>query len=242
MIDTQFPETARQCWSGLLEQTGRSIDLLINTHHHGDHTGGNATLQPYVARHLAHRNVPDLQQQATADDEDAAPQAYAQDLFDTTWSQDLGNETIRLRHYGPAHTGGDAVIHFERADVVHVGDLVFNRIPCFIDLPGGATTEGWIETLERLHADHNDETLFIHGHGHPKSGVTGSRADLLVMRDFLTGLNEYVAKGRKAGTPIADLAAVERLPGFLDHYLSAWASGIQNAIHAVYQEQTATSN
>ncbi|NBC16520.1 MAG: MBL fold metallo-hydrolase [Bacteroidetes bacterium] len=238
VIDTQFPESAQQCWTGLHDRTGRDIDLLINTHHHGDHTGGNATMQPHAARHVAQQNVPTLQRQAAERSDDGPPQAYADDLFDTEWSDDLGDETVRLRHYGPAHTGGDAVIHFERADVVHMGDLVFNRMPCFIDLPGGASTAGWIETLEQVHAAYTDETIFIHGHGNPEFGVTGSRADLLVMRDFLTGLNEYVAEGRKAGTPIDELAAVERLPGFPDHHLAAWADGIPNAIRAVYREQT----
>jgi len=198
-------------------------------------------LQPHAKRHIAHRNVPDLQRQAAERSDSDGEQAYAQELFDTTWSTDLGDETVALRHFGPAHTGGDAIIHFERADVVHMGDLVFNRMPCFIDLPGGANTRGWMATLEQVHDAFTDETLFIHGHGNPEFGVTGSRGDLLVMRDFLSGLNDYVATGIAEGKSINDLAAVQRVPGFPDHYLEAWTDGIPNAIRAVYREQTRAS-
>jgi len=68
---------------------------------------------------------------------------------------------------------------------VHVGDLVFNRMPCFIDLPGGATTIGWIKALEKIYSTFDPDTLFIFGHGNPKYGVTGTRKDIHVMRDFL---------------------------------------------------------
>ncbi len=235
VVDAQYPETAEVCYQGLHERTGRAIDMLINTHHHRDHTAGNTALRPHTTHIVAHRAVPELQRKAYAEQ---APQVYADLVFDQAISWDTGTERIHVRFYGPAHTGGDAVIHFEKAHVVHVGDLVFNRMPCFIDLPGGASTEGWIRALEQLYETYDDEALFIFGHGNPKYGVTGGRADLLIMRDFLAGLRAYVQKGLKAGKSIEELAAVDRLPGFPEHYVETWPQGIPNAIRAVYQELT----
>jgi len=236
VIDTQFPESAQECWEGLQERSGRGIDLLINTHHHQDHTAGNTVFKPHAARHLTHRNVPDLQRQAAERNDTADVQAYPDQTYDEAWDQELGDERIRLRYYGPAHTGGDSVIHFEKADIVHMGDLMFNRMPPFIDVPGGASTRGWITVLETVHANFTDETIFIYGHGNPAFGITGQREDLLVMRDFLSGLIEYVEAGRKAGKTADDLAAVERLPGFPEHFSESWKQAVPNAILTVYKE------
>ncbi|MFO7314304.1 MBL fold metallo-hydrolase [Rhodothermus marinus] len=235
VVDAQFPETATQCWEGLHARTERMIDVLINTHHHRDHTAGNIALKPHARQIIAHRNVPELQRRAAEQQGTLDQQAYADRTFDASLTLEAGDERVHIVYYGPAHTGGDAIIHFEKANIVHVGDLVFNRMPCFIDLPGGATTEGWIAALERLHATSDDETQFIFGHGNPKYGVVGGRADLLVMRDFLEGLRRYVEAGIRAGKTAEELA-VDRLPDFPEHYVESWPQGIPNAIRAVYQE------
>ena len=66
VVDTQFPDTAQQCLDGIKTRASRPIDLLVNTHHHGDHTGGNAVFKPHVGGIVAHVNVPGLQQKAAA--------------------------------------------------------------------------------------------------------------------------------------------------------------------------------
>ncbi|CAM3313923.1 MBL fold metallo-hydrolase [Rhodothermus bifroesti] len=236
VVDAQFPDTATQCWEGLHERTGRTIDALINTHHHRDHTAGNAAFKPHTRQIIAHHNVPELQREAAQRQGTLEAQVYADRTFDTSLTLEAGDERVHVVYYGPAHTGGDAIIHFENANVVHVGDLVFNRMPGFIDLPGGATTEGWMAALERLYQTYTDETLFIFGHGNPKYGVTGGRADLLVMRDFLEGLRRYVAEGIRAGKSVEALAATDRIPGFPEHYLDSWPQALPMAIQAVYQE------
>ena len=101
-------------------------------------------------------------------------------------------EVVALKYYGPAHTGGDSVVTFEKANVVHMGDLVFNRRHPFIDRPGGASSAGWITVLEQAVADHQDDTIYIFGHAGQGFPVTGSKADLLYMRDYLSALLDYV--------------------------------------------------
>ena len=236
LVDAQFPETARQCWEGIRERTDQPLNVLINTHHHGDHTAGNAALAEHAGHIVAHANVPALQRQAAGDDTDA--QVVADLTFDTALTLQRADETIHLTHNGAAHTGGDTVVHFEEANVAHVGDLVFNRVYPFIDIDGGASTEGWIDTLETLHARFDDDTAVIHGHGAPDAGITGGRADLLQMRDFLTALRSFVRAGTQAGTPIDEIAAADVIPGFEAYARDDWPLPLERCIRAVHREMT----
>lgn len=225
VVDAQMPATAKICLDGVKERSGgRMIDILVNTHHHGDHTGGNPVFRDSVKKILAHANVPKLQQEAAARQAAARPDAPAPEIvvanatFGTAWEEDVGSDRMALRYYGPAHTSGDAVVTFVKADVVHMGDLVFNRMHPFIDRPAGASIASWITVLERTVADHENGTAYIFGHGSPKFGVTGARADLLYMRDYLTALLEFVRGEIKAGKPKDVIVKItEPLKGFPDH-------------------------
>ncbi len=235
VVDTQFPESAPDCWTGLQERGTPPLDLVINTHHHGDHVGGNGVFAQHTDRLLAHANVPDLMRAAAEDDEEVG--TVPTDTFEDEWSESVGSERLTLRHYGPAHTGGDAVVFFESANVVHVGDLVFNRAYPFIDVDGGASSTNWIDILETLHGALDDDTIVIHGHGNPEYGVSGGREDLLVMRNFLTALNEYVSKQRQAGASLEEMKQKEVLDGF-EAFNFDWGLSLADCIEAVYREQT----
>lgn len=243
VVDTQYPETAQTCWTGLKERSDQSaLTLVVNTHHHGDHTGGNPALEPHTERILAHANVPGLQRQSAQQRGNAGDQVYPNETYQEEHSEDLGDETLRLKHYGPAHTGGDSVVHFEEANIVHMGDLVFNRVYPFIDVGGGASVENWIATLEQVHDAYDDETIFIHGHGSAEDGITGPRADLLVMRDFLAALSEYVQEQRQAGASLEEMKDRTQLDGFESHYHENWPLQLSNCIEAVYNDQTGTED
>lgn len=234
VVDTQVPQTAPDCWSGLQERTDQGLDLLINTHHHSDHTGGNAIFAPHTDRIVAHANAPSLQRQA-ADNPDE--QTYANTTFEEEWSESVGDETIRLRHHGPAHTGGDAVIFFEQANVVHVGDLIFNHAYPYIDVGGGADSENWVATLETLHETYDDDTQFIFGHGNPEYGITGTREDLLVLRDFLSALRDYVTQQLQAGASLDEMKQTSTLEGF-EAFNFDWFLSLGDCVEAVHTEMT----
>lgn len=238
-VDTQFPDTAANCWAGLEAKagTGRKLDFLFNTHHHGDHTGGNAVFKPHSLHVVAHKNVPTLQYEAAKQRNTLDSQAYANMTFADTFRVDLGSESIQAKYYGAAHTNGDSVIHFEKANVAHLGDLVFNRFPAFIDVNGGASIVGWGQVLERIYTDLNDETICVFGHGNPKfGGVVGKRADLLVMRDFLAGIYAYLTKGKQAGKTIDELAKIPFIPEFPDHVNPQWgAQGYENMLRNAWR-------
>jgi glyoxylase-like metal-dependent hydrolase (beta-lactamase superfamily II) len=262
VVDSQFPQTAQTCLDAVNGRTGkRPIDLLVNTHHHGDHTGGNGVFRPATRRILAHANVPRLQREAAeravtafrnappppapAPGAPPAPapaapvppdqQVYADTTFEHTWREPVGSEVMALRYYGPAHTSGDAVVTFEKANVVHMGDLIFNRRMPVIDKPGGASIAGWATVLDGVLADHGADTIYIFGHAGTNFPATGSRADLLVQRDFLLALLEFVRGEVKAGKAREEILKItDPLRGFPDHgALTARVLG------AAYDELTA---
>ena len=242
VVDAQMPATAKICLDGIKERDGgRMIDILVNTHHHGDHTGGNPVFRPAVKKILAHANVPKLQREAAARQAAARPDAPAPEIvaadatFTSTWREDVGGEMMALKYYGAAHTSGDAVVTFEKANVVHMGDLVFNRMHPYIDRPAGASIAGWITVIEGTVADHGNDTAYIFGHGSAKSGITGARADLLYMRDYLTALLEFVRGEIKAGKPKDVIVKIaDPLKGFPDH-----GPLIERVLTAAYEELTA---
>ena len=200
VIDSQFADTSKMFLDGFKPvKGGRKIDLLINTHHHPDHTGGNKVLQPSVVKIVAHENAPALQRKQAAAQKSEDAQAYADTTFKTDWKVDLGSEIVSARYYGPGHTSGDAVIFFERANVAHMGDLMSHQRHPRVDRPAGASIRNWLVTLEKVTKDHNDDTIYIFGHSKVGMPVTGPKADLLALRDYFAAMLDYVQKGIKEG-------------------------------------------
>jgi cyclase len=214
-VDSQYPNTAPLCLSGLKERAdGRNVDILLNTHHHSDHTGGNAAFKAVTRTIVAQSKVPALQKEAAAQavaqaEAQAAragtpapapaEQVYADATFDGVWNKAVGDEVVHATYFGPAHTGGDIAVHFERANVVHVGDLVWNRLQTFVDRPGGASALNWIVALEQIAKKYPADAIYIFGHAGASFPVTGARAEVLMMRDYMTALVEHVRVAIKAG-------------------------------------------
>ncbi len=188
----------------------------MNSHHHPDHTGGNLVLRPNVGRIVAHANVPGLQRKQAAANKSEAAQAYADETFTDTWKTDIGNEVVSARCYGPGHTSGDAVITFERANIVHMGDLMSHQRHPRVDRPSGASIKNWLVLLETVTKAHDNDTVYIFGHSKVGLPVTGSRRDVLALRDYFTALLDYVQKGVAAGKS-ADELVKAGMPGFAEH-------------------------
>jgi glyoxylase-like metal-dependent hydrolase (beta-lactamase superfamily II) len=239
-VDTQFPDTASLFLDGLPGRAGRTLDVVVNTHHHGDHTGGNPVFLKASSEIVAHRRVPLLQMRAAERAGNLDKQAFAKTLIDESWSRELGDEKVELRHRGPAHTGGDITVYFEKANVLHVGDLVFNRMYPVMDRPGGCDVRNWIRVLEKLIQECPKDALLVHGHGKAGFGVSGLPEDLGVMRDYLSGLLEHVTKAVAAGRTRDEICALENLPGFPDFHVPVGKGNrLPSNLAAVYDELTA---
>lgn len=215
VIDSQYPETAKNMLAGLQKKTSRKIDLLFNTHHHGDHTSGNMYLKDFAERIIAHENCKALQEKSY-DGDATKPQAYPTATFKKEWNQEIGKEAISAKFFGAAHTGGDSVVHFQKGNVAHLGDLVFNRTYPFIDSNGGGSVAQWITTLERIINYYSKETTFIFGHSITDEFTTGSMADVVAMKNYLSALYEFVSKEIKSGKTKEQIALAGEIPGFGD--------------------------
>jgi glyoxylase-like metal-dependent hydrolase (beta-lactamase superfamily II) len=238
VVDSQFPPEAKACLDGLNERSGkRPIDYLINTHHHGDHSGGNIAFRGSAKKVVA---------QATAAEHMRMPpgaQPPADQLFpDTTftkdWSANVGDEKISARWYGRAHTSGDVVVTFERANIAHMGDLAFNQRHPVVDRAAGASIRSWITVIDGALKDHASDTLYIFGHAKADLPVTGSRADVLMFRDYLGALIAFVETNVKAGKSRDEVLAMrEPLKGF-ESYGPFGASNPRDALTVAYEEVT----
>ena len=187
---------------------------------------------------VAHARVPELQRIANEQAANPVEQAYPAITFNGVWNRGLGDESVKAATFTPAHTGGDIVVYFEKANVVHVGDLVWNGLHVFVDrTPGGASATHWITVLEDIVKTYPSDAVYICGHAGAKFQVTGTRADVLGTRDYMTALVEFVRTQMKAGKPRDQVIAIrEVLKGFEDRGpLTA------RALTGTYDELQATS-
>jgi cyclase len=242
VVDTQFPDSAAVCLAGLRERADqtihddRTIDVVLNTHHHGDHTGGNGVFKPAARTIVAQANVPGLMR-ATVRAGTEDKQTYPDATFPDSWLRVFGSETVTAQYFGPAHTRGDVIVHFQKANVVHVGDLVFNRIYPVTDKAGGCSIRGWIDRLETVVKTYPADAIYIFGHGNPKFGVTGGHADMQLQRDFLSALLAQVEKGIAAGKAKSEIIALENFPGFDDLH-APLPNRLQGNLSVAYDELT----
>ena len=218
VVDSQFPEQAKACIAGLNQRSGsRPVDCLVNTHHHGDHTGGNISFRGIAKSVVAHTMAAKHMHNPPGG-EPPTDQLYPDVTFDDSWSTDVGDEKVTARHYGRAHTSGDIVVTFEQANVAHMGDLVFHRRHPVVDRAAGATIHNWITVLDRTLADHPKDTVYIFGHAAAGLPVTGTHTDLVRFHDYLEAVLGWVGTQVRAGHGRDEILALsEPLAGFEDY-------------------------
>lgn len=236
VVDTQFPGSAKTFLDLVRKKTDRKIDIVFNTHHHGDHTSGNVFFREYTEKIVAHENCPKLQRKRNAKPGEEDKLVYADTTFRDNYSSDLGREVVKAYHLNPAHTGADSVIHFEKANIVHTGDLVFHNVFPYVNLEDEAHIAGWIDYLKNIHNKFDDDTIFMFGHGKSNDldKVTGRKKDLLVMRDYLISLLEFTQKEIDKGKS-EDEAAAESIPGVTNRK-QKWDGAMARNIREAYKE------
>jgi len=193
------------------ELTPEPVRFVFNTHWHGDHTGGNENLGRAGALIVAHENVRRrmsveqvLERVGRPVDTTAASPSGA--LPVVTFTQDvtfhLNGDELHAFHVANAHTDTDAIVHFRRANVVHMGDTFFNgRFP-FIDTASGGSIDGLIAAVGRGLAVMDAETRVIPGHG-----SVGTREDLRAYRDALKTMRDRVARSMAGGATLDQVIA-----------------------------------
>ena len=236
VIDAQFPDSAQHLIDELKKRKNLPFRLLINTHHHGDHTAGNIDFKDLLKRVLAHENSLGNQKRVAVANHSEDKQLYPNQTFTRTWNEDIDNEKIALNYFGAAHTDGDSIIHFEKANIAHVGDLVFNRRHPFVDRSAGASIKSWINVLDQAMKKYDNKTIFICGHSGNNYDVTGSKEMLLTFHDYLGNVLKYVENQMKAGKSKDEILKATEIPGS-----PQWqGDGIERPLTAAYEELSAT--
>lgn len=224
VIDSQYADMAPGILSAINEIAGEKPRYLVNTHWHGDHTGGNEIIGETGATIIAHNGVRDrvtvdvtrdfFGQETTTP---AAPEAaWPVITFNDQMTLYLNGQTVRLIHAPDAHTDGDTFIYFEEANVLHTGDLMFNGMFPFVDITSGGSFSGFAAASQAMANTINDETRIIPGHG-----ALASKADIAATLDMLDGVINAVQAEIDAGKDID--AVLEAAP--LTPWVDDWATG-----------------
>ncbi len=211
IIDDQFAPLTERILSAIRNLTSEPVRFVFNTHWHGDHTGGNENLGETGALIVAHDNVRERMSveqvlerigRPTTSEPAAAEAALPVVTFTADVTFFINDDVLRAFHVEDAHTDGDAIVHFERANVVHMGDTFFrNRFP-FIDTATGGSIDGMIAAAGVALALMDADTQVIPGHG-PLS----SREDLMDYRDALRRMRNAVAALKEEGLTLGEIQA-----------------------------------
>ena len=140
-----------------------------------------------------------------------------------------------MYYYGAAHTNGDSFVHFEHANIVHCGDLVFNRRHPYVDRGAGANIKNWMGVLENGLNKFDGNTKYVFGHAGTGYEVTGKADELVAFRDYLGNVLKFVEGEIKAGKTKEEILKATLIPGG-----EQWKTdGIQRPLQAAYEELTA---
>lgn len=214
LVDGQSAKRVALADSALRTVTHLPVTVVVNTHYHDDHIGGNPHWRAEGARILAHAAVAAEARKDTTITEmswhrtPADPGALADQVFADSLVLDFEGEPVVLLHPVGAHTSGDAMIWFPRANILHTGDIVEREAPPFIDWWAGGSLDGMIAAVDGILARVNDRTIIVPGHGTPanRAGVVAYRTMLVTARDRIGAqLSEgLTADAIVAGRPLTE--------------------------------------
>lgn len=215
MIDTQMAPIAPALDEAQRALSGQDVELVVNTHLHGDHVLGNKYFAEKGAVIMAHASVRQaLENPVTSQLTGRTPDALSGDFLPSVDITEglrvhMNGETVAFYHEPTAHTGGDIWVHFEKADVIHAGDLLFSGVFPYIDLDNGGTVEGMIAGMQSIVDVAGPDTQIIAGHG-PMS----TEADLQASIAMLTEGHARIEERVKAGLSLEDIQAEDPLADF----------------------------
>jgi len=193
IIDDQFEPLLPKIRAALKTLGDGPVRFVVNTHFHGDHTGSNAKLREAGAVIIAQENVrkrlgmPRLDRETGKTIPPKPAEAWPLVTYANGVNLYLNGDELEVTHVARAHTDGDSIIRFKKANVVHMGDTFFNGGYPFIDVDSGGSIDGMIAAVDQLLATTDDKTKIIPGHG-----PLGNKADLQTYRNMLATTRDRV--------------------------------------------------
>jgi cyclase len=222
LVDDEYAPLVPKILAAVKQLSPKPIRFVVNTHWHGDHTGGNAGMategavivaQDNVRKRLSTEQVNTFFKRTTP----AAPaMAWPVVTFAESLTFHFDGEDVEVVHVVPAHTDGDSVLWFRKANVVHMGDDFFNGLYPFIDVASGGSVDGVVAAVDSVLARINDDTKVIPGHG-----PLGTKADLKKFRDMVATIRDRIKKDIAAGMTQDQVVASKPTADFD----AAWGGG-----------------
>ena len=222
LIDDQFAPLTERIQAAVRKLADQPVRFVLNTHWHGDHTGGNENFGKAGAVVVAHDNVRkrmNVEQFSKLFDRatPASPKgALPIVTFNDTATFHFNDATLHVMHLPHAHTDGDSIVHFREANVIHAGDIYFNGQYPYIDVDAGGSIDGVIEAVSRVLELADERTKIIPGHG-----KLSNREELASYLEMLKSVRESVASLVKAGNSEEEILAAAPTAAYDD----PWAGG-----------------
>jgi cyclase len=222
MIDDQFAPLSQKIKEAIKSLDPGEIKFLVNTHIHGDHSGSNENFKRMGVTIVAHDQVRERMMTEQTDkatgvkgpsrEKDAWPVITMYDKL----SFHLNGEDLQLLHFNAAHTDGDVIIYFKKANVFHMGDVFVRYGFPYIDGSSGGGINGFIAYLDKALILMDEHSKIIPGHGE-----LATKADVKIFRDKLADMRDQVVTALKKGKKPGDIPAL----GITDKYDAEWGKG-----------------
>lgn len=233
VVDDQFAPLTPKILAVIAAITNKPVRFVVNTHWHFDHTGGNENMGRAGAILVAHENV--RKRMSTGQfiealnrhEPAAASGALPAITFTDGVTFHINDDSLVVTHVSPAHTDGDAIVHFMKANVMHTGDTFLSAGLPFVDLSSGGSINGIIASAERVYAMADDQTKIIPGHG-----PLADRARVKAFRDMLVVLRDRMKSEIAAGKTLDQVLAANITAA----YLKDWPGGHERFVRLLYQE------
>ncbi len=219
IVDDQYAQLSEKIRIALSELSGSDLRFILNTHYHGDHTGGNENLSKDGATIVAHENVrkrlgttfySDLWER----DIEAKPESFWPIVtFKSELTFYLNGEEIQIIHIPEAHTDGDILIHFKSSNILHTGDAFVRYGYPFIDVAAGGTMDGFIKAQEKILEVADADTKIIPGHGQ-----ISSIADVKELKQMLEETRKIVFEMKVARKSLNDCISAKPLADYHERW------------------------
>lgn len=229
MIDDQFAPLTDKIMAAVKSLSDKPVRMLVNTHVHGDHTGGNENVGKLGIQIVAHDNV---RTRLARGLNGAAPYpavALPVITYGDTMAVHLNGESVEVGKLPPAHTDGDSYIRFPKADVIHAGDVYRTTGYPGVDLNNGGTVKGTIEALQVLIDLAGPNTKILPGHGR-----VASRADVIAFRDATITMQQRISDMIRQGMTLEQVIAAKPTADLHAKFGSPADPATTNAVTAFY--------